>query len=316
MRPFSAFDLKHRPGVRQMLVLGLRQRSGRAPPLPATKPAIPLTLFGEGYGLYEIHKGTFLVSLLAHGLAVLLLLASSRYVVTHRRDTGLPIVQVVTDVSPYFLPSSQNRAGGGGGGGDRDRLAAPKGRLPQFSRQQRVPAAVVIRNGNPRLPVIPTVVVPPEIHLPLPQKWPMGDALSLMVAPPSNGTGSEGGIGSGRDGGVGSGSGPGVGPGSGGGIGGGFYRVGDGVTAPRLIYAPDPEFSEEARQAKHQGVVVLWAIVGSDGRTHDIRILRSLGMGLDEKAIVAIRQWRFEPGYKAGVPVAVQINVEVTFRLF
>jgi len=61
---------------------------------------------------------------------------------------------------------------------------------------------------------------------------------------------------------------------------------------------------------------MLWAIVGSDGRTHDIRILRSLGMGLDEKAIDAIRQWRFEPGCKGGVPVAVQINVEVTFQLF
>jgi len=316
MRPFSAFDLKQRPGVRPRLVFVLPPRSERAPPVSAAEPGILPTLFGEGYGLYEIRKGTFLVSLLAHGLAILLLLASSRYLVTHRRAAHPQVVQVVTDVSPYFLPSSRNQAGGGGGGGDRDRLAAPKGRLPQFSRQQRVPAAVVIRNGNPRLPVIPTVVVPPEIHLPLPQKWPMGDALSLMVAPPSNGTGSEGGIGSGRDGGVGSGSGPGVGPGSGGGIGGGFYRVGGGVTAPRLIYAPDPEFSEEARQAKHQGVVVLWAIVASDGRIRDIRILRSLGMGLDEKAMDAIRQWRFEPGYKGGVPVAVQINVEVTFRLF
>ena len=90
--------------------------------------------------------------------------------------------------------------------------------------------------------------------------------LSSIIAPPSNGIGSGGGIGSGSGGGVGSGSGPGVGAGSGGSIGGGVYRVGGGVTAPRLIYAPDPGFSEEARQAKYQGAVVVWLIVGTGAR--------------------------------------------------
>jgi TonB family protein len=102
----------------------------------------------------------------------------------------------------------------------------------------------------------------------------------------------------------------------GGGIGGGAYRVGGGVTAPRIIYAPDPEFSEEARKAKYQGTVVLWVVVGPDGRTHEIRVQRSLGMGLDQKAIEAIRQWRFEPGRKDTIAVAVQVNVEVNFRLY
>jgi periplasmic protein TonB len=225
-------------------------------------------------------------------------------------------MQVVTDVSPYILPPSRTKAGGGGGGGDRDKFAASKGTLPRFSLQQLAPPAAVVRNENPKLLVVRTVIVPPEIHLPLPQTGPLGDPLSSIVGPPSNGIGSGGGIGSGSGGGVGSGSGPGVGPGLGGGIGGGIYRVGGGVTAPRVIYAPDPEFSEEARKAKYQGVVVLWAIVGTDGRTHDIRVMRSLGLGLDEKAIEAIRQWRFEPGRKDGVPVAVQVNVEVRFRLF
>ena len=175
---------------------------------------------------------------------------------------------------------------------------------------------MVVRNENPKLPVEPTVVVPPDIHLALPQTGPLGDPLSSIVGLPSSGTGSGGGIGSGSGGGVGSGRGPGVGPGWGGGIGGGAYRVGGGVTAPRVIYAPDPEFSEEARKAKFQGTVVLWLIVGVDGRTHEIRIQRSLGMGLDEKAIEAIRQWRFDPSRKDGIPVAVQINVEVNFRLY
>jgi TonB family protein len=92
--------------------------------------------------------------------------------------------------------------------------------------------------------------------------------------------------------------------------------VGGGVTAPRVIYSPDPEFSEEARKAKFQGTVVLFLIVGTDGRAHDVRVIRSLGMGLDEKAIEAIGRWKFEAGRKNGTPVAVQVNVEVSFRLY
>jgi len=314
MRSFSALDLKRRPGVQRIVLLASRRRTGRAPPLSVTDPAVLPTLFGEGYGLYPIHNGPFLFSLVAHVLATTVLLASSSYVVTHRHAVRQQIMQIATDVN--FLPPSTTNAGGGGGGGDRDKLAVSKGRLPQFSRRQLASVAVVSRNENPKLPVVPTVVVPPDIHLPTSQNWPIGDPLSSIVAPPSNGTGAEAGIGSGSGGGVGSGIGPGVGPGSGGGMGGGFYRVGGGVTAPRVIYAPDPEFSEEAREAKHQGVVVLWAVVGTDGHTHYIRIMRRLGMGLDEKAADAIGRWRFEPGRKDGVPVAVQINIEVTFRLF
>jgi protein TonB len=98
--------------------------------------------------------------------------------------------------------------------------------------------------------------------------------------------------------------------------GGGLFRVGGGVSAPRPIYDPDPEYSEEARHAKYQGTVLLSVIVGPDGRPHDIRVQRSLGMGLDEKAIEAVRQWKFEPSMKDGHPVAVQVNVEVSFRLY
>jgi len=158
------------------------------------------------------------------------------------------------------------------------------------------------------------VVGPPQIQLP--QLGAAGDPLSGILGPPSSGTGSGGGIGSGSGGGVGSGRGPGVGPGAGGGIGGGLYRVGGGVSAPRPIYSPDPEYSDEARKAKYQGTVVLWLVVGPDGRPRDIHLARSLGMGLDEKALEAVRTWRFEPARKDGQPVSVQINVEVTFRLY
>ncbi len=261
-----------------------------------------------------MRKDTFILSFLLHTLCLIVLLTSGTYVVTHQQQIRTRIAEVITDISPYKLPPAPTQSGGGGGGGDRDKLAASKGALPKFSTEQITPPMVVIRNPNPKLTAEPTVIVPPEIQWP--QSGPLGDPMSSILGPPSNGTGSGGGIGSGSGGGVGSGTGPGVGPGSGGGIGGGVYRVGGGVTAPRVLYAPDPEFSEEARKAKYQGTVVLWVIVGSDGRTRDIRVQRALGMGLDEKAIQTIRLWRFDPARKNGVAVAVQINVEVNFRLY
>src|SRR5262249_55281393 len=125
-----------------------------------------------------------------------------------------------------------------------------------------------------------------------------------------------GGIGSGSGGGIGSGEGPGLGPGRGGGTGGGVVRVGGGVSAPKALFTPGPEYSGEARKAKYQGTVGLWLIVGADGRPRRVKVARTLGMGLDQKAIEAVRNWKFEPAMKDGRPVAVQINVEVNFRLY
>jgi periplasmic protein TonB len=271
-------------------------------------------LFGLEYSTYGTKKTNFVVSFLLHMLMALVLVVSTSYAVSHRQEIKATLTGVVTDISPYILPASANKAGGGGGGGDRDKLAATKGALPKLAREQFTPPAVVIRNNDPKLPMEPTVVVPPEIKLP--QTGQLGDPLSNVLGPPSNGTGSGGGIGSGSGGGVGSGRGPGVGPGWGGGIGGGPYRVGGGVSAPKALYAPDPEYSEEARKAKYQGTVVLWVVVGPDGRPRDIKVQRTLGMGLDEKAMEAVRTWKFEPARLNGNPVAVQINVEVNFRLY
>jgi TonB family protein len=95
----------------------------------------------------------------------------------------------------------------------------------------------------------------------------------------------------------------------------GVYKVGGGVKPPKLIYGPNPEYSEEARRAKVQGVVVLWLIVDSQGTTQDVRVSRSLGKGLDEQAVKAVRSWRFEPATLNGQPVPVQINAEVSFKI-
>src|SRR5512141_1945652 len=260
-------------------------------------------LFGLEYSTYGTKPTNFLVSFLLHTLMALIVVASTSYVVSHRQEIKATVSGVVTDISPYLLPPAKDQAGGGGGGGDRDKLAASKGAPPKFAREQFTPPAIVIRNPDPKLVMDPTVVGPPDLKL---ATGPTGDPMSNILGPLSNGTGSGGGIGSGSGGGVGSGRGPGVGPGWGGGIGGGAYRVGGGVSAPKALFQPDPEFSEEARKMKYQGTVVLLLVVGLDGKPHDIRVQQSLGMGLDEKAIEAIRRWKFEPGRKDGIAVAVQ----------
>ena len=89
-----------------------------------------------------------------------------------------------------------------------------------------------------------------------------------------------------------------------------------GVTVPQVIFSPEPSFSDEARKAKAQGVVMLLLVVGKDGLPHDIRVGQSLGMGLDEKAIEAVHRWRFRPATLNGQPVATQIAVQVDFRLY
>jgi len=284
------------------------------PPVAPQDQVLP-TLFGEGQGLYPQRKDTFVYSFIGHTVVLALVLYSGHWAYQHKEEIKQQVIGLATDVSPYLpLPVSKTRAGGGGGGGDRDKLNAPKGALPKLAKDQITPPAIVVRNENPKLPVTPTVVVPPEIKLPT--VGALGDPLSKVIGPPSNGTGFGGGIGSGSGGGVGSGTGPGVGPGHGGGYGGGAYRVGGGVSAPKALYAPDPEYSEEARKAKYQGTVVLWLVVSADGRPQQIRVQRALGMGLDEKAIEAVRQWRFEPAKKDGQAVPVMINVEVNFRLY
>ncbi len=287
--------------------------SSRSRKQPA--PPVITGLFANSYNEYEVRPTNFLLSMVLHVLAVALLVASGSFVVSHQQEIKQQVISLVNgEIGPYVLPESKTQSGGGGGGGDRDKLQASKGGLPKLAKEQFTPPVVVIRNEDPKLPVAPTVVVPPELRLPTSAQ--LGDPITGVFGPPSNGTGSGGGIGSGSGGGVGVGTGPGVGEGHGGGYGGGAYRVGGGVSAPRAIYSPDPEYSEEARKAKYQGTVVLWVVVGTDGRVHDVKIARSLGMGLDEKAIESVRTWRFEPSRMNGQPVPVQVNVEVNFRLY
>ncbi len=282
------------------------------PPPAELKHEILPTLFGDGYGLYKVRKGSFLASFLLNCTALGLLIWVSTWTASHVPEVK-KVIGLSVDITPYTLPASPDRSGGGGGGGSHDPKPASKGALPKFAKTQIAPPTVLPME-QPKLPVTPTVVVPPEIKLP--QTGQLGDPMSKVIGTLSNGPGLGGGIGSGSGGGVGSGSGPGVGPGHGGGIGGGAYHVGGGVLAPKIISRVEPEFSEEARKNKWQGVVILRLVIGTDGKPHDITVQRSLGMGLDEKAKEAVQQWRFEPGTKDGQPVPVEVSMEVSFRLY
>ncbi len=95
----------------------------------------------------------------------------------------------------------------------------------------------------------------------------------------------------------------------------GPFRIGDGVTAPHVVSKVEPEYSEEARLTGLHGTVVLTVVIGEDGIAHDIEVVRSLGMELDDKAVAAVSQWKFAPGTKNGEPVPVIATIEVNFRL-
>jgi TonB family protein len=211
-------------------------------------------------------------------------------------------------------PHARDTMAGGGGGGDHSPLPASKGRLPKAAPRQFTPPMAVVHNMDPKLAMEPSIIAPPDTRLPDVNMAQYGDPLAKIGAA-SNGPGSGAGIGTGKGGGVGSGSGVGFGPGEGGGIGGGVFRVGGGVTAPSLLFKVEPEYSEEARKAKYQGTVLLYVEVDAGGRAQNIRVLHSLGLGLDEKAMEAVKKWKFRPGYKDGKPVRVVAEVEVNFRL-
>jgi len=292
----------------------------RLPPLKLTsRPVQVRDIWSNG------HRGKATAgSITVHGLLLVFLVALS-ILAAHTAVAAKPeehvtlLAPVLSDYQPVMTVHPAEKAlAGGGGGGDHAKLVESKGRLPKIAPVQFTPPTVEIRNQKSKLTMEASIVAPANVKLPDNNMPNIGNPMSDRVnGPPTNGTGSGAGIGAGSSGGIGSGSGPGHGPGERGGYGGGTYRVGDvGVTAPIPKYTPDPDFSEEARKAKYQGLVTLAAIIGTDGRARGVRVVHSLGMGLDEKALEKVRTWLFEPGKKDGKPVAVAMTLEVDFKLF
>jgi periplasmic protein TonB len=257
-----------------------------------------------------------LLSVAAHVLVVSLALvpwATSIQKLPKATETAVVVYTPQNIVLP--LTPDQEKSGGGGGGGRKTLTPPSQGRLPRAADKQLVPPdPEPPKNPDPKLIVEPTVVAPQLAALPQINLLNLGDP-NGVPGPPSAGPGVGGGIGTGQGRGVGEGKGPGVGPGEGGGNGGGVFHVGGGVSPPTVVSRVEPQYSEEARKARFQGTVILEAIVRRDGTVDIQRVVRSLGFGLDENAIQALKQWHFRPGMRNGVPVDVSLNIEVNFNL-
>ena len=247
-------------------------------------------------------EGTGL-SIAAHAVVLGLLL----YAATHVKQ----VVQTINAVSgPLIFLEQRGPGGGGGGGGD----TTPKPPRPAEIPLNKLTQLTPVPNPADTPP-------PPELRIPVVTAQAMemvpGAMTAISGTSPDKGLGVGGGGGRGQ--GSGPGDGPGAGPGSAGGFGGDVYNPGNGVTSPQLIKEVRPNYTADAMRAKVQGVVEMQAIVLPDGSVDPtrIRITRSLdaSLGLDQQAIVAVKQWRFRPGTREGQPVAVWVNVELTFTL-
>ncbi len=202
-----------------------------------------------------------------------------------------------------IAPRSEKLAGGGGQKGPAPVTA---GRLPKFAQEQLLPpkAPPLI---EPKLAIEPTLIIQKDLKM-------ADNKLPDLGVPNSNLKGFS--LGNGNGSGIGSGEGAGLGPGSGGNTGGGPLHIGGSIRPPSVLYSVEPEFSEEARKAKFSGNVQVYLWVDEHGNPSHIRIARGVGMGLDEKAIEAVRQYKFKPATQNGKPVKVDLYVNVDFQIF
>src|SRR3569623_512417 len=254
------------------------------PPLELTsQPKAVKNIWGQGTDPQRVAA-----SILIHGavFAALILIGTNKQV--------QKIVKNVVLIAPPPPPTKTVEVKKAAGGGQRTPLPALKAALPKPAPRQFTPPLVTIE--HPALTMDPSLVAAPDA-------W---AAPTGAVGNPLGAIGGGGGLGSG--GGIGNGNGPGAG-------GAGVFSVGNGTTAPELISKVEPEYSEEARKSKYSGSVLLSIVVNTDGKAEDIKIVKSLGMGLDEKAIEAVQKWRFRPGKNKGTPVKVKAQIEVNFRL-
>jgi periplasmic protein TonB len=195
----------------------------------------------------------------------------------------------------------------GGGGGQKGPTPVSKGELPKFADSQITPPKAP--------PLIEPKIKMPDATIEVQKDLKMADNnMPTFGMPNSPLLGAS--MGNGNGTGIGSGSGSGLGPGSGGNTGGGPKHIGGGVSAPVLVFSPDPEFSEEARKAKFMGIVTVNLWVDEKGNPTHVRVLHGVGMGLDEKALAAVKQYKFKPAMEGGKPVTVELNVEVNFQIF
>lgn len=269
---------------------------------PGPGPSLFSILSKESDLLSRNRRETFLLSLFGQAV-VLALIIYFTTVIPNGPDIPGGLTIPFRNLPLIFSGSS------GGGGGNHDPLPATHGVPPRGTLETPiVPPSVIVLKDPARLQIDSSVVMAPAVKIPPGQ---IGDPTSEFTKTLSNGPGGPGGIGLGCCGGDGSSTGAYAGNGPP-----GIVPLGKGVTAPQVIFNPEPTFSDEARKSKTQGRVTLLLVVGKDGLPYDIRVRESLGMGLDEKAIEAVNRWRFRPATFNGQPVATRVEVEVDFHLY
>jgi TonB family protein len=252
------------------------------------------------------------VSLVLHAVVLALLILPAA--ITKPLPSVETLVTLYNKAIPLVLNMPEKgRSGGGGGGGRRTPAPPSRGALPKAADQQLVPPMVEAKNLAPELVVESTIVVPQLATLQA-LNFQIGDPNGVVGAP-SAGPGTGGGIGTGVGTGISQGRGAGVGQGEGGGVGGGVFSVGGGVSEPILLSQVQPEYSDDGRKARVQGTVELLIVVQADGTVLFDSVRKSLGYGLDQQAIDAVKRWRFVPGRKDGKPVPVYVSVLVNFSL-
>jgi protein TonB len=222
-------------------------------------------------------------------------------------------------VEPVRLVFLATPGPGGGGGGGGLRHVTP----PEPARRKGRESLT-----SPVPPPDPTPVPKPEVRPAPPETRPAAPVASVAAdtatktgvieettAADSKGPGRDGAAGSGEGAGIGAGQGEGIGEGTGGGTGGGPFRPGSGIDPPALLREVKPDYPEDARRRSLEGDVVLEIVVRRDGSVGDVRVIQSLGASLDQRAIEAVRQWRFDPARRRGAPVDVLVEVSVEFKL-
>jgi len=236
-------------------------------------------------------------------IALLILFLVGRKVAEVVAPQKKDITSITLPPPPPVLPRADRI---GGGGGQHDLSPVTQGHLPKFAQEQIVPPKAPPTEA-PKIAIEPTVVMQKDLKM-------ANNDMPNLGMPNSNLKGFS--LGNGNGTGIGSGSGAGIGPGSGGNTGGGVMHIGGSVHPPSVIFSPDPEFSEEARKAKFSGNVQVYLIVDEHGNPSHVRVVRGVGMGLDEKAVEAVRQYKFKPAIQNGKPVAVDLYIEVNFQIF
>jgi periplasmic protein TonB len=281
----------------------------KQPPLP---PGIQPVKVKEIWSKDENFGWTQVLSIGLHAAIITLLVVPLLWHLERPADAKNKTLDVTPlDISPYIskLPAGAQKAGGGGGANDHTLTPVNKGKLPKFKWTQFTPPQIKIENQNPKLAMDPSLLGPPDLKVPSPNMSTFGDPLASALSDS---------LGHGNGTGIGSGTGGGLGPGEGGGTGGGAFRAGvNGVGVPVCLYCPTPQYSDEARKAKYQGTVVLQVTITTDGRAINISVVKSPGLGLEEKAVEAVKGWKFKPAVgPSGKPVATIVPIEVTFRLY